>query len=291
MVARSPQEQQNREQVIQKHSVLVVHSAKGGSGKSTIALNLALQYALKGLKTVILDLAMFGSIGAMLKLAHRGRGLAAIINLQEEDEHALRSWKFSEHLLRSIESYPLEGGKLDVLVAATPVKMDKLSLDSVESVIECLILNEYQMIIVDTSSEVSARCIGALNKATQILLMVTPDMSCAWNTVQLQDILKSIMVEREKVVLVGNRVGEGLGLKLEELGGLIGIEFAGEIPENYRLVQSLANQGMPLIFREENNVNQAIKELANYFYPIYTREQLKRKSGSLFSDFLGRWIK
>lgn len=275
----------------QNHYVLVVHSAKGGSGKSTIALNLALQYASKGLQTVVLDLAMYGSIGAMLKMPHRGRGLAAIITLLEEDEHAIRSWKFGEHLRRAIVSHPLQGGKLDVLVAATPVKMDKLSLDSVETIIEVLKAHGYQMIIVDTSSEISARCIGALNKATKILLAVTPDMTCAWNTVQLQDIFKSIMVEREKVVLVGNRVGEGLGLKLEELGELIGIDFAAEIPEDYRLVQALANQGTPLIFRDGNAVSLALKELANFFYPIYTQQQLRGKSGSFISDFLRKRVR
>ncbi|KAJ6177696.1 hypothetical protein N7519_008157 [Penicillium mononematosum] len=54
--------------------VVAVSSAKGGVGKSTIAVNLALSFARRGIKTGILDTDIFGpSIPTLLNLSGEPR--------------------------------------------------------------------------------------------------------------------------------------------------------------------------------------------------------------------------
>jgi ATP-binding protein involved in chromosome partitioning len=63
-----------RRQIRDVKKVIAVSSAKGGVGKSTIAVNLALAFARRGLRSGILDTDIFGpSIPTLLNLSGEPR--------------------------------------------------------------------------------------------------------------------------------------------------------------------------------------------------------------------------
>ncbi|TVY30938.1 Iron-sulfur protein [Lachnellula hyalina] len=63
-----------RRQIKDVKKVIAVSSAKGGVGKSTIAVNLALAFARKGLRSGVLDTDIFGpSIPTLLNLSGEPR--------------------------------------------------------------------------------------------------------------------------------------------------------------------------------------------------------------------------
>ncbi|WP_084024373.1 tyrosine-protein kinase family protein [Vulcanibacillus modesticaldus] len=71
---------------MKNQKTILVTSPQGGSGKSTIAVNMAIHYAKKNLKVLLIDLAIYGSIPSMLKIPIRGKGMSSLITALEQNE-------------------------------------------------------------------------------------------------------------------------------------------------------------------------------------------------------------
>ncbi|PKN24660.1 MAG: chromosome partitioning protein [Deltaproteobacteria bacterium HGW-Deltaproteobacteria-22] len=136
-------------------SIISFISAKGGTGKTTTALNLAVAFAEKGLKTLLFDLDPMGSIG---------------FSLARND----REWEgFVEHILKKV---PLEEviiqTKLDNLYILSRGRMAPVDVCSYERLLFSSkvlsntlyqLINDYDMILLDTPSGLGMVTTAALD--------------------------------------------------------------------------------------------------------------------------------
>lgn len=247
--------------------VLVVYSPKGGVGKSTLAVHLGLTYARRGLRTALADLAQFGSVACLLRLPQRGKGLSSVLTILRQEPGVAAAPRFVDYLREAMVAHRFPGGQLDVLVAAPALKADQFRAEDAEQLLGGLLRAGYDVVLVDTSSELSERNVGAFAAATRILLTLTPDIAAAWHCLQAMEVLQALLVPRERQVLVVNRLRRDVAFNLDEVRSLIGVPLAGILPEAPRRVQVPANRGRLVLPAGRFGYAAALRRLADRLCP------------------------
>lgn len=263
--------------------IIAVHSPKGGTGKTTTSINLAIQYARKGLKVLLMDMAVFGNIGVQLKIVHRGIGLSGIISVLEQTVESAEEENIKALIGERIYKYSNEDIYLDVFIAAPPLKMEKMNGKNIEIIINALRDMDYDVIIVDTSSELTERNLTILELVDHILFVVSADLGSGWNMIQYKDILRSVGI-REKYGLVVNGFTKYVGFSPKELEAELAIPLWCIIPE-CKEMQLLANQRQPISLQKKHWINPFYKRIAHYIIPIFTKKEMNINRWNFFKLF------
>ncbi len=252
---------------------ITVHSPKGGVGKTLLACSLAAQYAAGGRRTLLLDLAMYGAVAPAFGLLQRETGLQALIAPLEQLPDQLSRPTLPELLRESMVSFPVGDHRLDLLLAAPPLKMAKFSLEGTERLLQTLCGEPYDIIVVDTSNEISERLAVALKMADMVLLVITPELAAAWALLSMRDLLRNLN-PGGKLHLAINRSSRSLDVT--ELEAAVGYPVIAQIPEvagpwgkvvGHELAHDYSRFGM------------ALKHLAQRFSKIYSWLELPTVKG------------
>lgn len=253
--------------------LITVHSPKGGSGKTMLACSLAVQYAAKGLPTILVDLSMYGGVAPSLGLPRREKGLAKVLELVEQDPAVLEMPTMPRILEANLWQFPVGDRRLDILPAAPPLKMAKLSVEQAESLLRWIRSEPYDVVIIDTSMEVSERTAVAMKLSNFTVLVMTPELSAAWAVLSMQDLLKSLDVTG-KLQVVLNRSTKGVNVK--ELEMALGYPIAAQIPETDHPWENAVGKNL---VRDYSALGLALKRLAQRFYAVYSAGEIPAMKG------------
>jgi pilus assembly protein CpaE len=103
-------------------------------------------------------------------------------------------------------------------------------------------------LVVDLSKGYTAVDMVALEMATQILLVTQLDLPCLRNVVRLMMSFNEMKGLADKVKIVVNRVGLDTGqITLKKAQDTIGREIFWQLPNDYRTMIEVRNNGVPLI--------------------------------------------
>lgn len=241
--------------------IITIHSPQGGSGKSTLALNLAIQFAKQGKKTILMDMAGYGSLPSMCKVPIRGCGMSSLITILEQNDELPSYEHFVDYYREAIVAYK-DCSQLDLLLSASPLKMENLSSAFTEYLIEITIKRCYEVIVVDTSSELCERNIACIERANVILIPTLQDVSSGWKIILFNEILTSLRITKEHVFLIANRVSKYSGFNNIELQDEIGLKLLCEIPEMMKKVQRHINSGTPMNLIGNRKLTSIFEKLA-----------------------------
>lgn len=260
---------------VQPSNLLVVYSPRGGSGKTTVALNLAVASARRGVPVALLELSQFSVLPVYLRVPARGRGLGGVITLLEGGDEAE---DLGGYLRRCAVPCPQASGpgSLHLIPAAPADQMDKLTLEGTASILSSL-AGQFGWVIVDTGSDLCERSLAALTLASRVLLVLVPDVGCGWSLLQFRDLAGSLALPAERFGLVVNRLDADLGFNVGEFESLTGWPVLGRIPDAYRQVQGYANRGVPVAGKAGLPVARAFAALAEQC--LGGRGQPARKAG------------
>jgi pilus assembly protein CpaE len=238
-----------------RRRMIAVLSPKGGTGKTTIATNLALGLARRRPKQVaLLDLDLqFGDCAAALGLKPEHSILDAMKALSH-DRSALKVF---------LTAHP------DGLALLPPpddlAAVDSIDADHLKQLVSAMV-EEFPFVVTDTAGGIDPACVAALELATDFLLVSTTDVPAIRALRRQLDALDRIGMTSQRRTFVLNRANAKVGLSVADVEAAVGLEARFEIPST-RLIPVSTNEGQPAIARDGGNVASRFDDLADYFAP------------------------
>lgn len=234
--------------------VVAVMSAKGGTGKTTIAVNLAIALQKAGKKVALLDLSLeFGDVGIFLNLPK----CEGISDLAGEDK--IKASTASNYLFRHAS------GVMVLCAPASPEYAELVHPEQIERIVTVL-RAEYDYLIFDLPAALNNDCsLAAMEQADDIFVITTPEIPALKNTKICIEVLKTLDYS-QKVKLILNRDGESY-ISLKDVENALSLKPVLTIPSDTKSCVSAINRGIPLVTASPHSkasraiINFATKEI------------------------------
>src|ERR671934_622671 len=247
--------------------IVTVFAPKGGTGKTSIATNLAAALAKHaGKRTLLLDLDLqFGDAAIMLGMEPEKTIYDLVVAPGELD---------SEKLAGYISRHP---SGIDVLAAPLrPEDAELVTEGKVTSLLE-VARGSYEAIVVDTSPFFHGPMLATLDRTDELLLLCSLDVPTLKNLRLAMQTLELLSFPKQRIRIVLNRANSKVGMKPNEVEGALGMKVRFEIPSD-RAVPVAVNRGKPVVLDEEGaDVSRAIRHMAQNLFPVAEAESRKRK--------------
>ncbi len=246
--------------------VFTIVNAKGGSGATTVAVNLALALQSIHSSTALVDLAPLGHCALHLNLKPAFTISDAIANLHRLDAALLDSF-MARH----------ENG-LQVLAGAVAPAAIEPSASDFARLFDTM-AGLFRYIVVDASSRLDSATRLVSNLSTRILLIAHADVASLWGAGRVAHYLGE-SGSRDRFALVLNRYRKVAGFNEAETEAAIGAPVLWRIPNQYFAVSTAIDRGVPLMQQGTTDISRSISGLAEYL----TKDDLetKRTAWSLF---------
>jgi pilus assembly protein CpaE len=246
--------------------VFSVINAKGGSGATTTAVNLALALQSAHGQTALVDLAPLGHDALHLNLKPHFSVADAVRNLHRMDASLLESF-----MTRHNGGLQLLGG------TNAPAGVDSTTTDFVK--LFDLLVSNYRYVVVDLSTRFDAVSRLVANSSETVLLIACTDVASLWSAARVQEYLGETG-GRERVKLVLNRFRKVPGFSEAEAEAAAGAKLIWRIPNQYFAVSGAIDRGAPLMTQGHSEISRCFAGLANEL----TRNDVdvKRAAWSLF---------
>ena len=266
-------------------TIVTVFGAKGGIGKTTIATNLAISLAQYGNQSVALvDLdTRFGDVAITLDLKSE-RSIADLVrdlnSIDGIDANTLRD-ALTRHA----------SGVWVLPAPSRPSQWRDLHPDGVKNVIDVL-AQTHDFVVVDTPGTFSPFVGVALEVATVILAVTTPELASIKDTVVTLDLLREHFQDSPaKVRLLLNQVGKETTISAASIENTVGEPVWWAIPHDAEVTKS-TQLGLPVVLRQRNSkAAREFQDMARALSGVLPSVGRTKASGGLLRLILGRGLR
>ncbi len=223
--------------------LIAIHSLRGGTGCSSLAVNLSIGLAtLWKTRTILLDLTMIaGQVALMLNAALK-RTWADVVRVAPDE--------LDMDTLNSL-IYKHESG-LEFIAAPTyPSEAETIKGEALVSALKLLKQN-YDYVVADLSHDFGPATLAALDVADLILMVASPEMSAIRAVAAALNTYQKLNYAPEKIKLVLNATFPRSGLPREKIEAALGIPVTATIPYTPDLFVEAINSGQPLLHKRPN---------------------------------------
>ncbi|WAG77307.1 AAA family ATPase [Metapseudomonas furukawaii] len=255
--------------------LIAVINAKGGSGATLLACNLAHQLSNQG-STLLLDLDLqFGSVAHYLDVHPSHSHLEVMQQVDELDGVALRG--FCSHFSPDLH---VLGGRAGELCLTQDVRLEQL-----EALLR-LARDTYDWVVVDLPRQIDHLTGITLEQADRVYIVVQQSLSHLKDAARLVRILRDDLgVQGNRLQVVVNRYNKAAPVSLKDIAEALRCVELQKLPNDYAAVTESQNTGVPLaLHAPRSQVALALRELSQDLLGIEDARQglLKRTIGRLF---------
>lgn len=225
-----------------------VFGTKGGTGKSTVSVNLATALQEKGKDIVLIDLDLqFGDVGIFMNVP-RFETISDLVKEGSFSRSSIKRYLYKHNTGVSILCAPASPELAEI------VKPEHISM------IADVLKKEFDYIIFDMSPTIDEFVLHALDISDSIYFVTNPEISTLKNTKVCLDVLKTLG-HFGKVKMVLNKDGESY-IKRKDMESTLNKDMDLVIPRDSKSAISAINRGIPLV--DVAPRSKASKAILNY---------------------------
>jgi len=234
--------------------IIALFSPKGGVGRTTVAVNMAVAAATElGKSVVLVDASFqFGDVGVLLNLNPKNKSIADLVPELEAGEP------------ESLDTFIINhsAGIRVLLAPPSPEMAELITPSGVKRVLEAL-RKRHDLVIVDCTSWFNETTLAILDAADTVLTMLSLEITSIKNMRLFLEVAEQLGYDQEKIKLVLNRADSSLGIRVADVESSIGRKVDHTIVSDGRSVVYALNRGVPFFLsNREAQVSQDILRLA-----------------------------
>jgi pilus assembly protein CpaE len=231
--------------------MIAVHSLRGGTGCSSLAVNLAVGLqSLWQTHTALLDLTMMAGQVALMLNASLKRTWSDITRFESNE--------LDLEMLNSIITHH-ESGLSFIAAPTLPSEAETINGEMLGTALRLLKkYNDY--LVVDLPHDFADMTLQALDMSDLILVVASPDMASIRATAAALDTYNNLGYPKERIKLVLSATFPRLGLPREKIEAALGIPVSIVIPHTPDIFVEAINLGQPFIYHKPKELISELLE-------------------------------
>jgi pilus assembly protein CpaE len=251
--------------VVSQGKLLIVYSPKGGTGSTTMAINLAVTLHNEETPVVLVDGDLqFGDVAVFLNEQSKNSVVDLAPRAEELDPEV-------------VEEVMIHHAATGIKILASPPRpeyAESVTGDQFVNVLKYL-RNLYSYVIVDASSSLNDVTLAAMDASDAIILITTQDIPAIKNARLFLDLVDALKINRKRILFVMNRFDKRIGITPDKVSDSFKQEIMAILPADERIVIPSINRGVPFMMGDRSRpiaksylqlaevVRQRLLELAN----------------------------
>jgi pilus assembly protein CpaE len=218
--------------------VIMVYSPKGGTGVTSLAVNLAITMNNEETPTLLVDGNLqFGDVAVFLN----EQGKNSILDL------APRSDELDPEIVDSVLIKHAASGLRVLAAPSKPEYAERVHGDQFGKLLQYM-RKMFAYIVVDTTPVLNEITLSTLDQADLVVLSVTQDIPSIKNSRLFLDLLNTIGIQRSRICFIVNKLDKRiLGITPEKIGENLKQPVEALIPLDEKIVSNSVNRGVPFV--------------------------------------------
>ena len=235
-------------------SIITVYSPKGGSGTTTVAINLALALQSADATVAIADSSMqYGDVAILLNEVGKFSMHDLVPSIHELDTGLI------DDVLLLHKSTGLK------LLAAppTPELAEHVNGNHISKVLE-MMKQMFSYVIVNTGSYITDSCLAAIDASNLVVLVVTQEVTAIQGIHRFLELWDKLGLAYDRLLLVVNKYDKKYSINTKRIQENVKIPIVATIERDDEAALQAANLGIPLaIFKKSSPVITNIANLSD----------------------------
>jgi len=238
---------------VSKGKIITVYSPKGGTGCTTIAVNLAIALNNEDTRTVLVDANLqFGDV-------------AVFVNEQGKNTILELAPRVDELEVDLVDEILIKHEASGVRILAAPQRPELAEKVGAEQFAKVLLFLQrmFSYVVVDTSPILTDVILSTFDISDVVVLVTTQEIPSIKNCRLFLDLIQTMGIHKDRVVFAMNRYDKRIAITPERVSDNLKHEVSITIPLDEKIVITAVNRGIPFMLDNKSQpVGKGILSLA-----------------------------